>query len=64
VDDVKSRKSRNAGGPAASIGTVGHNGPRTNFSIGFSGFNQAGVGREGGIEGLTAFMESKTIVMA
>jgi aldehyde dehydrogenase (NAD+) len=45
-------------------GTVGHNGPRTDFSIGFGGFKQSGVGREGGIEGLTAFMESKTIVMA
>ncbi|WP_434666093.1 aldehyde dehydrogenase [Paraburkholderia sp. A3BS-1L] len=45
-------------------GTVGHNGPRTDFSIGFGGFKQSGIGREGGTEGLTAFMESKTIVMA
>jgi betaine-aldehyde dehydrogenase len=45
-------------------GTVGHNGPRTDFSIGFGGFKQSGIGREGGVEGLTAFMESKTIVMA
>jgi aldehyde dehydrogenase (NAD+) len=44
-------------------GTVGHNGPRTDFSIGFGGFKQSGIGREGGVEGLTAFMESKTIVM-
>ncbi|MBP2839309.1 aldehyde dehydrogenase [Pseudomonas sp. PNP] len=45
-------------------GTVGHNGPRTDFSIGFGGFKQSGVGREGGVEGLLAFMESKTIVLA
>ncbi|SIT41757.1 Geranial dehydrogenase [Paraburkholderia piptadeniae] len=45
-------------------GTVGHNGPRTDFSIGFGGFKQSGIGREGGTEGLTAFMESKTVVMA
>jgi len=45
-------------------GTVGHNGPRTDFSIGFGGFKQSGIGREGGVEGLMAFMESKTIVMA
>lgn len=44
-------------------GTVGHNGPRTDFSIGFGGFKQSGIGREGGTEGLLAFLESKTIVM-
>jgi betaine-aldehyde dehydrogenase len=44
-------------------GTVGHNGSRTDFSIGFGGFKQSGVGREGGVEGLEAFLESKTIVM-
>lgn len=45
-------------------GTVGQNGPRTDFSIGFGGFKQSGIGREGGVEGLLAFMESKTIVLA
>lgn len=44
-------------------GTVGHNGPRTDFGIGFGGFKQSGIGREGGTEGLLAFLESKTIVM-
>ncbi|MBT0781874.1 aldehyde dehydrogenase [Paracoccus sp. pheM1] len=44
-------------------GTVGHNGPRTDFSIGFGGFRQSGIGREGGPEGLAAFLESKTIVL-
>ncbi|WP_349237254.1 aldehyde dehydrogenase [Bosea sp. ASV33] len=44
-------------------GSVGHNASRTDFSIGFGGFKQSGIGREGGVEGLEAFMESKTIVM-
>ena len=44
-------------------GTVGHNASRTDFSIGFGGFKQSGIGREGGPEGLAAFLESKTIVM-
>jgi betaine-aldehyde dehydrogenase len=44
-------------------GSVGHNASRTDFSIGFGGFKQSGIGREGGTEGLDAFLESKTIVM-
>ncbi len=44
-------------------GSVGHNASRTDFSIGFGGFKQSGVGREGGVEGLEAFLESKTIVL-
>jgi aldehyde dehydrogenase (NAD+) len=44
-------------------GTVGHNASRTDFSIGFGGFKQSGIGREGGTEGLDAFLESKTVVL-
>jgi aldehyde dehydrogenase (NAD+) len=44
-------------------GSVGHNASRTDFSIGFGGFKQSGIGREGGIEGLEAFLESKTVVL-
>lgn len=44
-------------------GSVGHNTSRTDFSIGFGGFKQSGIGREGGVEGLEAFLESKTIVL-
>jgi betaine-aldehyde dehydrogenase len=44
-------------------GSVGHNASRTDFSIGFGGFKQSGIGREGGAEGLAAFLESKTIVL-
>jgi betaine-aldehyde dehydrogenase len=44
-------------------GTVGHNAARTDFSIGFGGFKQSGIGREGGTEGLLSFLESKTVVL-
>lgn len=44
-------------------GTVGHNGPRTDFTITFGGFKQSGIGREGGIDGLHPFLEAKTIVI-
>ena len=44
-------------------GTVGHNGYRTDFGIGFGGFKQSGIGREGGIEGLQAYLENKTILL-
>jgi aldehyde dehydrogenase (NAD+) len=44
-------------------GSIGQNASRTDFSIGFGGFKQSGIGREGGVEGLDAFLESKTIVM-
>ena len=43
-------------------GSVGQNGSRTDFTIGFGGFKQSGVGREGGTEGLRQFLETKTIV--
>ncbi|MDB5576281.1 MAG: aldehyde dehydrogenase [Bradyrhizobium sp.] len=44
-------------------GTVGHNSFRTDFSIAFGGFKQSGIGREGGAEGLLAFLESKTVIL-
>lgn len=44
-------------------GTVAHNGFRVDFGIGFGGFKQSGLGREGGVEGLMAFLESKTILL-
>jgi betaine-aldehyde dehydrogenase len=45
-------------------GTVGHNAPRVDLSIGFGGFKQSGVGREGGgVDGLAAFLERKTVLL-
>ena len=44
-------------------GTVGHNAFRTDFGIAFGGFKQSGIGREGGTEGLTPFLETKTVIL-
>ena len=44
-------------------GTVGHNGTRGDFGIAFGGFKQSGIGREGGVEGLYNYLETKTIVL-
>ena len=43
-------------------GTVGHNAFRTDFSIAFGGYKQSGIGREGGIEGLHPYLETKTVI--
>lgn len=45
-------------------GTVAHNGYNTDFTIAFGGFKQSGVGREGGVPGLRAFLEAKTVLLA
>jgi betaine-aldehyde dehydrogenase len=44
-------------------GTVGHNALRLDFSIAFGGFKQSGVGREGGVEGLHPYLETKTVLL-
>ncbi|HEY1747286.1 MAG TPA: aldehyde dehydrogenase [Xanthobacteraceae bacterium] len=44
-------------------GTVGHNGFRTDGSIAFGGFKQSGIGREGGVEGLLPYLETKTVLL-
>ena len=44
-------------------GTVGHNAFRTDFTIAAGGFKQSGLGREGGTEGLHAFLEPKTVIL-
>jgi acyl-CoA reductase-like NAD-dependent aldehyde dehydrogenase len=43
-------------------GTVGINAFRGDIEIAFGGFKQSGVGREGGHEGLRAYLETKTIL--
>lgn len=44
-------------------GTVGQNSFRTDFGIAFGGFKQSGIGREGGVEGLRHFLETKTVIL-
>ena len=44
-------------------GTVGHNAWRTDFGISFGGYKQSGIGREGGVEGLLPFLETKLVVL-
>jgi aldehyde dehydrogenase (NAD+) len=44
-------------------GTVGHNGAKGDLTIGFGGFKQSGIGREGGVNGLLPYLESKTVLL-
>lgn len=44
-------------------GTVGHNGLRGDTTIAFGGFKESGIGREGGVEGLMPYLETKTIIL-
>jgi aldehyde dehydrogenase (NAD+) len=44
-------------------GAVGQNGLRLDFGLPYGGFKQSGLGREGGIEGLSAYLETKTILL-
>jgi acyl-CoA reductase-like NAD-dependent aldehyde dehydrogenase len=44
-------------------GNIGHNGFKTDFTMGFGGFKQSGIGREGGVQGLLPFLESKAILL-
>ncbi len=54
-------RAREVGGRLRA-GTVGHNNFHTDFGIGFGGFKQSGVGREGGVEGLHHYLENKTMI--
>ncbi|MFT4123796.1 MAG: aldehyde dehydrogenase [Microbacteriaceae bacterium] len=44
-------------------GTVGHNGFKVDTNMGYGGFKQSGYGREGGVQGLLAYLETKTLVL-
>ncbi len=44
-------------------GNVAQNRFRVDFNIGFGGFKQSGVGREGGRAGLMSYLESKTVLL-
>jgi acyl-CoA reductase-like NAD-dependent aldehyde dehydrogenase len=44
-------------------GAVGHNGFKSDFDMGHGGFKQSGIGREGGVDGLLPFLESKAMLL-
>ncbi len=44
-------------------GAVGHNGFKSDFDMGHGGFKQSGIGREGGVDGLLPFLESKAVLL-
>ena len=44
-------------------GVVGQNGMKMEWTAPFGGFKQSGIGREGGEEGLWAYLETKTILL-
>lgn len=44
-------------------GVIGQNGLRMDFGLPYGGFKQSGIGREGGVEGLQSFLETKSIFL-
>ena len=55
-------------GPATSrADSLGHRGAQrhsaSTYGIGFGGFKQSGIGREGGREGLLPYLEHKTVLL-
>jgi aldehyde dehydrogenase (NAD+) len=44
-------------------GTVGHNAFRSDNGISFGGYKQSGIGREGRIDGLHPYLETKLIIL-
>ena len=44
-------------------GTVGHNAFRSDLGLPFGGFKQSGIGREGGRDGLYAYLETQTVIL-
>jgi aldehyde dehydrogenase (NAD+) len=44
-------------------GNLGQNGMKADFNLPFGGCKQSGVGREGGIEGLLPYIETRTLLL-
>ncbi|HVT67563.1 MAG TPA: aldehyde dehydrogenase [Trebonia sp.] len=60
TDDVE--RAREVAGRMRT-GAIGHNGFKSDFDMGHGGFKQSGIGREGGVDGLLPFVESKAILL-
>jgi aldehyde dehydrogenase (NAD+) len=44
-------------------GNMAQNAFRTDMTVGFGGFKQSGIGREGGLDGLLPYLEAKTVIL-
>ena len=44
-------------------GTVSQNGLKPDFNIAFGGFKESGIGREGGVEAVLPYLETKTMIL-
>lgn len=44
-------------------GGFGQNGMKLEFGLPFGGFKQSGIGREGGLDGLYSYLETKTLLL-
>jgi len=44
-------------------GGIAQNGLKVDWGLPFGGYKQSGVGREGGVDGLTAYLETKTMYL-
>jgi aldehyde dehydrogenase (NAD+) len=50
-------------GRAVRAGTISQNGLKPDFDIAFGGYKESGMGREGGIEAVLPYLETKTLVL-
>lgn len=50
-------------GRAVKAGTMGQNGLKPDFFIAFGGFKESGLGREGGLDAVLPYLETKTFVL-
>ena len=48
---------------SVKAGTIGQNGLKPDFFIAFGGYKESGLGREGGIEAVLPYLETKTLVL-
>tara|TARA_B110001454_G_scaffold216927_1_gene241107 strand:- start:7423 stop:8904 length:1482 start_codon:yes stop_codon:yes gene_type:complete len=48
---------------SVKAGTISQNGLKPDFQISFGGFKQSGIGREGGIEAVNPYLETKTLIL-